>query len=351
MTATAATAVAISSQVGAHADPKPTLDEVKTQVDQLNDQAEVASEKYDAANEKQQELQKQVNDLQDQVARQQQQVSTVQGELGAVAAEQYRNGGISPTVQLMLSSSPDSFLSQADSLNQLGASQADALKLLKADQEKLDQQKAEAQQKLGELDATTQDLKAQKDDVQAKLAKARELLDSLTQQQREQLAQAQAAADAAARASRDQNRTDLGGSGGGGTSTGGGGGGGGTVHVPASGSYAARALAYAESQIGKPYQWGAEGPSSFDCSGLMEWSYAQAGVSIPRTSQEQASAGTNIGTDISRAQPGDLVIFYNDMHHVGMYAGDGQVVHAPRTGENVKYMPATVLPIAAIIRV
>ncbi|MFB7663454.1 NlpC/P60 family protein [Kitasatospora sp. NPDC056138] len=360
LTAAAATAVALSAQTGAHADPKPTKDEVATQVDQLDGQAEAATEKFNAATEKQQTLQKQVSDLQDQVARQQDRVSTVQQGLAEIAAEQYRNGGISPTVQLMLSSSPDSFLSRADSIQQVGLSQADALKTLKGEQEKLDQQKAEAQQKLAELDATTKDLKTSKDEVQAKLAQAKALLDTLTQQEREalQAAQDKAAADAAAsaRASRDSSRADLssggsGGSGGSGSSSKSGGSrAGGSVNVP-SGSYAAAAVAAAESQEGKPYLWGATGPDAFDCSGLMQWAYAKAGVSLPRTSQEQASAGTNMGTDISNARPGDLIIFYDDQHHVGMYVGGGQVIHAPRAGKPVQYMSATVLPISAIVRV
>ncbi|MGK4583718.1 NlpC/P60 family protein [Kitasatospora sp. HPMI-4] len=355
LTAAAATAVALSAQTGAHADPKPTKDEVATQVDQLNEQAEVATEKYNAATEKQQTLQKQVNDLQDQVARQQAQVSTVQGQLAQVAAEQYRNGGISPTVQLMLSSSPENFLDQAGSAQQVGMSQADALKTLKGEQEKLDQQKSEAQSKLAELDATTNELRASKEDVQAKLAKAKDLLDSLTQQERDaiQAAQNQAASDAAAnaRASRGDSRTDLGSGGGGGSSNGGSGkGGGGSVNAP-SGSYAAAAVAAAESQEGKPYLWGAVGPGAFDCSGLMVWSYAKAGVSLPRTSQEQATAGTNVGTNIANARPGDLIIYYDDQHHVGMYVGGGQVIHAPRTGKPVQYMSATALPISAIVRV
>ncbi|GAA2157286.1 C40 family peptidase [Kitasatospora kazusensis] len=345
MTAAAATAVALSSQAGAHADPAPTKDQVKAQVDQLHLQAEAATEKYDGATEKEQTLQKQVSTLQDQVARQQDQVSTLQSSLGALAAEQYRNGGISPTVQLMLSSSPDSFLTQAGSLDQLGASQADALKTLKGEQAKLDQEKAEAQQKLAELDSTTKSLKADKDDVQAKLAQAQALLNSLTQQERDALAQAdaKAAADSAAaakaasaaastdRASRSSSRPDLG------------------TTAPA-GSYAATVIAAAESRIGRPYHMGDTGPDSFDCSGLMLWSFAQAGISLPRTSEEQWHAGTNLGTDLSVAQPGDLIIF-NGGGHVGLYVGGGQVVHAPHEGAFVRYETASYMSVTAIVRI
>ncbi|MDH6129470.1 C40 family peptidase, partial [Kitasatospora sp. GP82] len=146
-------------------------------------------------------------------------------------------------------------------------------------------------------------------------------------------------------ASRSDGRTGLkGGSGGGGSKAAGGAG-------ATSGSYAAAAVAAAEAQEGKPYVRGGNGPDSFDCSGLMVWAYAKAGISLPRTSEEQASAGTDIGTDISNARPGDLIIYFNDAHHVGMYVGGGQIIHAPRPGKSVQYLDATLMPISAIIRI
>ncbi|GGQ49699.1 C40 family peptidase [Kitasatospora griseola] len=338
LTAAAATAVALSAQTGAHADPAPTKDQVKQQVDQLNEQAEVKTEALNASVEKQQNLQKQVTQLQDQLARQQDQVTTVQDSLANIAAEQYRNGGISQTMQLMLSSSPDAFLGQAGTLNTVGATQSDLLKSFKAEQAKLDGQRKEAEQKLAELDTTTKALKADKEDVQAKLAKAQELLNSLTQKERDELAAAEAkAADAsrsqAERASRDTARTGL------------------SAPVQAPAGYAGAAMSAALSKLGSWYSYGAAGPSTFDCSGLMQWAYAQAGVSIPRTSQAQAGAGTNLGTNIANARPGDLIIYYGDQHHVGMYVGNGQIVHAPHTGAQVRYESATVMPITKIVRI
>ncbi|SDT77895.1 Cell wall-associated hydrolase, NlpC family [Streptomyces sp. TLI_053] len=366
MTGLAAAAVALSAQSGAHADPAPTKDQVKEQVDQLNEQAEVATEKYNGAQAKQQELQKQVAELQDKVARQQAVVTEAQGGLSEIAGEQYRTGGISQTVQLMLSASPDNFLSQADALNQAGSTQSGALKELQEQQRRLDQDRTETQTKLGELESTTQQLKTSKDEVQGKLAKAQQLLNTLTEQERQALraaeekaaAEAKAKADAAKaeaakvakakadaeRATRDTSRSDL------------------SSPAPAAsaparpaapaanGSRAAAAIAAAESKLGAPYVYGATGPNSFDCSGLTGWAYAQAGVSLPRTSQEQANAGTRIGSDISQAQPGDLVIFYGDRHHVGIYVGGGQVIHAPKPGASVRYESASNMPVNTIVR-
>ncbi len=93
------------------------------------------------------------------------------------------------------------------------------------------------------------------------------------------------------------------------------------------------------SMRGRPYQWGATGPGTFDCSGLTMWAYRQAGVSIPRTSRSQYAGLPRVPID--QMQPGDLVFFANgsspsSIHHVGMYLGGGQMMHAPRTGDVVK---------------
>ncbi|MDD7813708.1 C40 family peptidase [Mycobacterium sp. CSUR Q5927] len=93
----------------------------------------------------------------------------------------------------------------------------------------------------------------------------------------------------------------------------------------------------ARSAIGKPYVWAATGPNAFDCSGLVVWSYAQAGVAVPRTSQQQA----NSGIPVARAdlEPGDVVVFYANASHVGIYEGGGMVIHAPAPGRPVVEVP------------
>ncbi|MCD0484750.1 NlpC/P60 family protein [Streptacidiphilus sp. ASG 303] len=322
LTAAAATAVALSAQAGAaQAAPKPTKESVKAQVDKLNQQAEAAAEKYNGAKEQQQKLQRQVNNMQDEVARQQAEVSSMQGTLGQLASSQYRSGGIDPTVQLMLSSDPSRFLDQASSLDQVSAQQAQTLRQLQEKQHKLDQDKAQTQADLAELDSTTRELKARKAEVQTRLAKAQALLNTLTAQERAALQAAETAA--AQRASRAAARTALTPSPAGNGST-----------AAASGT-AQAALAAAKTRIGSPYVYGATGPSTFDCSGLTQWSYARAGVSLPRTSEEQANAGTRL--TLSQLQPGDLVFFFSDLHHVGIYAGNGMVLHAPKPGASVRY--------------
>jgi peptidoglycan DL-endopeptidase CwlO len=94
------------------------------------------------------------------------------------------------------------------------------------------------------------------------------------------------------------------------------------------------AVSKALSKLGTPYRWGAMGPNAFDCSGLVKWSFAQAGKSLPRTSRAQASAGTPVSK--ANLQPGDLVFFYKPISHVGIYIGNGKIVHASRKGQPVK---------------
>lgn len=93
----------------------------------------------------------------------------------------------------------------------------------------------------------------------------------------------------------------------------------------------------ARTRIGRPYAWGATGPNWFDCSGLIVWSFAQVGIQVPRTSQQQAAAGQPVARD--ELQPGDVIAYYPDATHVGLYVGDGRVIHASTTGRPVAEVP------------
>ncbi|MEU4658182.1 NlpC/P60 family protein [Streptomyces sp. NPDC023723] len=312
LTTAAAAAVVLSSQA-ANAAPseKQSKDEVQSKVDKLYEEAEQATEKYNGAKEKQEKLQKEISTIQDNVARGQEELNELRDGLGSMASAQYRSGGIDPSVQLFLSADPDDYLDKASTLDQLSAQQVDSLKEIQEKQRDLAQQKEEAAEKLKDLSSTRTELKKKKQEVQSKLATAQKLLNSLT------AAEKQALQDEQERSTRSSEREVL-------TST-----------ASASGR-AGAAFSAAQSVIGTPYVYGATGPSSFDCSGLTSWAYAQAGVSIPRTSEAQSQIGTRI-TSQSDLQVGDLVFFFNDLHHVGLYAGNGQVLHAPRTGTVVRY--------------
>jgi len=113
--------------------------------------------------------------------------------------------------------------------------------------------------------------------------------------------------------------------------------GGSAPDVKAPTAAAQTAVNAALSKLGSAYVWGATGPSTFDCSGLMQWAYKQAGINLPRTSSAQAGFGTPVSRD--QLQPGDLVAYYSPVSHIGMYIGDGKMVHAPTSGDVVKISP------------
>ncbi|WP_406380960.1 NlpC/P60 family protein [Streptomyces sp. NBC_01618] len=309
LTATAAAAVALTSQA-AQADPKPTKSEVKAKVDKLYHEAEAATEQYNGAKEKQEKLEKEVGALQDKVARGQQEINTLRSGLGSLAAAQYRSGGIDPSVQLFLSSNPDSFLDEASALDQLTAKQAESMQKIQEKQRVLAQERKEAQDKLGDLADVRKTLGEKKKKFQGKLAEAQKLLNTLTAAEREKMRQDDVRASRAA-----GDRVDLG------------------NEVPASARGAA-ALQAASTQQGKPYVSGGTGPNSYDCSGLTQWAYAQAGVHITRTTYTQVNDGVRIGR--GALKPGDLV-FFNNTTHVGLYAGNNTVLHAPYPGTVVRY--------------
>ncbi|WP_228838337.1 NlpC/P60 family protein [Nocardia amamiensis] len=108
------------------------------------------------------------------------------------------------------------------------------------------------------------------------------------------------------------------------------------------------ALAAATTQLGKPYEWGGTGPFSWDCSGLVQWAFRQAGVRLPRTTWQQAKVGTPVPRAI--LMPGDVVVLNRDGSHVGIYAGMGQVLNAYGSGVPVGFTPLNQFDIYAIRR-
>lgn len=327
LSAAAGAVAALAPAAPAGADPadrpSPSAATVNSRIDRLYEQAESATEKFNATSERASTLREQVEHAQDRAARGQSRVNRMRSALSALASAQYRSGGIDPAVALMLTEDPDGYLEKAATLDRIGSRQTVKLRELQGAQRGLRQQREEAAEKLAGLEQTRALLKRQKKGVQKKLGAARRLLDQLTPEQREER-------DRASRgAHRKKGGPDVGGD------------------SPSS-ARAGSAVEAAKSVVGRPYAWGAAGPSSFDCSGLTQWAYARAGTSIPRTSQAQRSAGQQV--PMSQARPGDLVTYRDDASHVGMYVGNGQVIHAPHPGAQVRYDPVDMMPVSAVTR-
>ncbi|MFJ8075865.1 NlpC/P60 family protein [Streptomyces sp. NPDC096176] len=318
----AAAAAAALTAVPAGAEPRDTAEATRAKVDRLHQEAEQATEKYNKAGEHVEQLNDQVLHAQDRVARSQERINRMREALGSVAGAQYRSGGMDPALALLLSKDPDSYLEAAATLDRISERHTSALADLRREQRGLGQERAEAAQDLAELERSRSAVARHKRTVERKLGEARRLLNALPAEERE-------AYDRASRSARGE-LPDL-------------------TGLVAGSPHAAAATMAARSVVGRPYVWGANGPSGFDCSGLVQWSYAQAGVGLPRTSQAQAHAGRRVS--LAEARPGDIVTYRSDASHVGMYVGNGQVVHAPYPGASVRYDPVGMMPVNAVTRV
>ncbi|MEV7204552.1 MULTISPECIES: C40 family peptidase [unclassified Streptomyces] len=353
--ATAAlTSVALLSQTAnaTPSDDRPTLEEVEKKVDDLYRQAGSATEKYNAAKEKTSKQRKKVDGLLDDVAKRTQKLNDARAELGSFASAQYRTGAAVPeTATLLLADSPQDYFDQNQLMDRLTGRQKSAVDDYVTQQSETMKKRREATESLKTLTESQNDLKTAKSTVQKKLATARELLSELTAEEKARLAaiekkkQQEAARKAAELAKQQaeeaaerkrqeeaaqQQESDAGS---GGTSTGTGSSDSSTPGT-STGTKADKAIAFARAQIGKPYVWGATGPDSYDCSGLTQAAWKAAGVTLPRVTYDQVNAGTTV--PVSQAQPGDLVFFYDDISHVGLYIGDGMMIHAPKPGAYVR---------------
>ncbi|MEV8106531.1 NlpC/P60 family protein, partial [Streptomyces sp. NPDC088135] len=308
-----------------HADPQRTPAQVRSEVDRLYHDAEVATEQYNGAKEKATAAEGALDTLRDEAARRTERLNASRAALGSFAAAQYRTGGLDTSVQLALSSDPDQYLERAAYLDRIGDRQAAALDKVRHQVAQIATLRAQAKGKQAALAARQAELKKHRATITAKLAEARRLLARLSPPER--TAYADSDHGSPGRADRSTAR--------------------GSVRAP--NARAAEAVAFAYGALGKPYVWGATGPSSFDCSGLTQAAWRSAGVSLPRTTYTQINAGRRVSR--SELAPGDLVFFFSGISHVGLYIGNGQMIHAPRPGAPVRIAPIDQMPFAGAARV
>lgn len=356
------------------ADPQPaplTIDQVSAQVEVLTNDAEVATESANAIGDELTVIKQRVAALQSDVSRQQSAVAAMRNRVGQFASAQYRSDGMDTTVQLLLASQPDDFLARMSTTASLTDQQGAALTNLRSQQKALAEKQSAVTAEQARLSDAQNRAQADRTLANQKLAASRALLSRLTAVEKARLAAVEAArqerAAAAIRASRDAIRaaatstpttttaaTSTPAKGNPAKSTTTASTPADTSTVPTGGSApasgrGATALAFAAAQIGEPYVFGAAGPSSWDCSGLTMMAWRAAGVSLPHSASGQYDT---VAQKVSQAdlRPGDLVIFYGDMHHVGIYAGNGMVIHAPQPGTPVQYLPMKYMPFAGAVR-
>ncbi|MFK0185650.1 NlpC/P60 family protein [Streptomyces rubiginosohelvolus] len=291
--------------------------------------AEEASETYNATAEKLKQRTAQLKKVNADLAKARAALETSRGDAGRLAREQYQGRTeFSAYLRLLLAHDPQRALDQSHVVGRLAANRAATVDRLTDSARRADQLAAASRKALDQQKKLAARQKKQRDAVNGKLREVEGLLATLSEEQITQLAgleqqgvdKAQRELVASGALSSTRPPTRQGGD----------------------------AVAYAVRQIGKPYVWGAEGPDSFDCSGLTSEAWSAAGRTIPRTSQEQWKQLPRV--PVSALRPGDLVIYFPKATHVALYIGDGLVVQAPRPGAKVKVSPLASNPLLGAVR-
>lgn len=334
------------------AEKQAEADAVRNQLVGLQADLETAGENYYAALDEQESAQRSMEEQQVKIDETTQEIEGLQDRLSTRARSMYRSGSTTFIDFLLGASSFAEFTQNWELLNQINANDADLVDQTKAAREQLQAAKDEFARQEQIAAQKAAECKQIHDEVQVKVQNATDLMNSLDEEARALLeqeqaaaaaaaaAQAQAEAEAAAAAAGGNGGGNQGGGGNDGGNQGGGGsssGGGSTIVYPGGGGSAgdnSAAYSYACSRIGCPYVWGAEGPDSFDCSGLVTWAYRQLGIELPHQSEAQMARATRV-VSVSEARPGDVLWRYG---HVGIAGGYGGTpyVHAPTFGACVR---------------
>ncbi|MBB4930829.1 cell wall-associated NlpC family hydrolase [Lipingzhangella halophila] len=285
----------------AYADPEEqSQEDVEAELDELNQEASGIVDKYNEAKEDYDAAKEEADELEEEVGDEQDNYDELRDEVAQFASATYKGNDLDSSSNVLTVEDPEELLENASDVDYLSETQQSKLDEFAGSSERLFDLKEEADDALEDAEDKKDELGEKKDKVEEKIEKQEELLAEFP--------------DADPATSGDDS--------------------GGSYSGSASGD-ARAALDFAYAQIGKPYVYGAAGPDSYDCSGLTMRAYGSAGVSLPRTTYAQAEVGQRINS-MSALQPGDLVFFFGDLGHMGIYAGGNQMVHAPRSGKNVE---------------
>jgi len=303
-------------------DKREQARQVKQQIDALDEKVEIAAEAYNEAREAHRKLTAEMEATRARIAEQTAVIDDLQSSLNARAGSLYRTGRLSFLEVLLGARDFEQFAATWELLRDINERDALAISALEkaraeaeAARERLAVQEAEAKK-------VVEQMAANKAAIESQLAERKRMLSGLEAEIARIEAAERARAEAAARAAAVSRSSAV------------------TMVAPAQNfpppTRAARSevVAIAKRYLGAPYQWGASGPNSFDCSGFTMFVYRQVGVSLPHSSRAQYGVGEKVPR--SALQPGDLVFFGSPIHHVGIYVGGGQYIHSPRTGDVVR---------------
>jgi peptidoglycan DL-endopeptidase CwlO len=310
--ATASGIAVYAGASGAGAAPAPSINQVQAQVNSLQGKVDKIGEQYDAAGQQLSAAKSRLAQVTKQYDRAQQQYNQASATLAAVAVAGYENAGETSVIGLLTSGDPNAVLNQASLLLQIEGTHNEQAQQLLTSATELSTMKDQRQRTETGVEQLTAQYGSQKTSMTKLLDKQKAVLDSLNAQQ-----QAQVVANSVGGSTGTATTTPI------------------ASPVPTS-SQAGQAVAYAYAHLGDAYVWGATGPTTFDCSGLMYAAWGAAGVTLPRTTYDEWADLPHI--PMSDLQPGDLIL-YNGESHVAMYVGNGQIIDAPHTGADVELLP------------
>ncbi len=281
--------------------PKPNLTSLVAQAKQLEFQINALSEQYDGLRIQLTRAQADARIAENAATRVAAALAVGQQAIAQLAAENYMTSGLDPTFQALTAGNPGQFLSQASTIAELDQSSGDRVHTLTTEENQALRDKQTADQQISAVQALEVQMDTKKRAIDAKI----DVVNSAAMKQ------------AMAVFEQTGQYPD--------------------VTIPTANTVGAQALQAAITREGDPYVWGAAGPGQFDCSGLVVWAYAQEGIALPH----YTGSLWNSGLHVARAdlEPGDLVFFFADISHVGIYIGDGLMIDAPDFGETVKVEP------------
>ncbi|MEV0590211.1 C40 family peptidase [Nonomuraea cavernae] len=297
------------------ADPTPSLNELSKQVEEMHTRIETLTEEYNGQREKLKSAQKSAAAAKKTLAASESDLATKRAKASLLAQNEYMTGGLGRAMALISSNDPERFLDRAATTYALEQQQGEQVNQVNRARATAEQARDSAATRIDEVRKLVDDLGTKRDKIVTLVAKVESNLFNR----------------ALGEAGRPGTRAVR-------------------VNLPiAGGGKAAEAARWALTQQLKPYIWGADGPTGYDCSGLVMAAYQRVGISLPHYTGSQWTSGRHVSKEEMR--PGDLVFFYSDLHHVGIYLGAGMMVHAPRTGDVVRIASIARRPFAGAVRV
>jgi peptidoglycan DL-endopeptidase CwlO len=293
--------------------PKPDLKALVAQAKQLEFQINSLSEQYDGLRIQLTRAKANAQIAQQAASRGQAALAVGQQAIAQLAAANYINSGLDPTFQALTTGDAAQFLSQASAIAEMDQSSGVKVSALSQQVTQALRDKQTAEQQIAAVNAVETQMNAKKKLILAKI----DTVNSAAMKQAmtifEQTGQYP------------------------------------KVTIPTANTVGAQALQAALSRLGDPYVWGAVGPGEFDCSGLVMWAYAQVGISLPHYTGSQWDSGVHVSRN--DLEPGDLVFFFSNISHVGMYIGNGLMIDAPNFREVVRVEPIYWSAFAGAVRI